>query len=91
LIANCAGKKCGYGRKLDLDVLIERFGTDYEVFNEKRIAAACVCKRCGHRGASLHLTGNTTPNGSEKTKGGRIRPTRSGLNRVAKAKTSSED
>lgn len=28
---------CGHGKRLDMDMLIERFGTDYEMVNERRI------------------------------------------------------
>jgi len=69
LMANCAGPNCGHGKKLDIDMLIERFGTDYEVVNERRIAVACKCDRCGHKGAVVHMVANSTPSGYSKAKG----------------------
>ena len=56
LYAHCAALYAGHGSLLDLDLLIERYGEDYEFVGEERIAAACTCKRCGHRGATLRLT-----------------------------------
>lgn len=55
LFAGCTAPGSGHGDWLDLDVLIERFGEDYVFINETRIGAACVCKKCGHRGATLTL------------------------------------
>lgn len=52
---NCAGTYCGRGRRLDLDALISRFGADYVIVNETRIAGALRCDRCGHRGGVLTL------------------------------------
>lgn len=69
LMANCAGLNCGHGKPLDLDMLIERYGPDYNVINETRIAAACKCERCGHRGARIHRIANTTPSSYRDTKG----------------------
>lgn len=63
LMANCAGPNCGHGKPLDLDMLIARFGPDYEMINETRIAAACKCERCGHKGAAIHLVANSRPRG----------------------------
>jgi hypothetical protein len=70
LMANCAGPNCGHGRPLDIDMLIERFGTDYEMINEKRISASCRCARCKHKGAVIHSMANA-PNGYAKAKDGR--------------------
>lgn len=69
-MANCAGPHCGRGRALDLDVLIAKFGPDYCVINETRIAAACRCDRCGHKGAIIHRMANVRPNGYRKAKDG---------------------
>jgi hypothetical protein len=69
LMANCAGPNCGHGRALPIDFLIERYGADYNMLNEKRIAAACKCKACGHLGAVIHLISNTTPAHYRSSKG----------------------
>lgn len=69
LMANCARLDCGHGKPLSLDLLIERYGQDYDVIRETRIAAACKCERCGHKGAIIHRIANTTPTGYSKSKG----------------------
>lgn len=58
-MANCRGPNCGNGKALPLDMLIERFGPDYEIVGETRIAAACKCDRCHHRGAQIHMMTKT--------------------------------
>lgn len=63
LYAHCLAPNVGHGGKLDLDMLIKRFGEDYVFINETRIGAACVCKKCGHVGASLRLISNTKTRG----------------------------
>jgi hypothetical protein len=70
LMANCRGPNCGRGRLLPMDLLIERYGPDYEVIGDTRIAAACKCDRCGHRGAQVNLQANTSPNAYASAKGG---------------------
>jgi hypothetical protein len=69
LMANCAGPNCGHGKMLPLDLLIYRYGADYEMTGETRIASACKCERCGHRGAVVHLIANSKPTGYSKAKG----------------------
>ena len=69
LYAACAAPNVGHGAKLDLDVLIEKFGEDYVYINDKRIGAACRCKQCGHLGADIRVTANTTPSAYQKAKG----------------------
>lgn len=69
LMANCARPDCGHGKPLSLDLLIERYGPEYDVIGETRIAAACKCERCGHKGAIIHRIANTTPTGYSKSKG----------------------
>ncbi|UVK57465.1 hypothetical protein DBIPINDM_008433 (plasmid) [Mesorhizobium sp. AR02] len=68
LMANCAGPNCGHGKPLDMDMLIERFGTDYEMVGERRISASLKCDRCGRKGAVIHSLANTMPNGYAKAK-----------------------
>lgn len=46
--------RCGRGRKLDMDALIEWLGPDYDVVNETRIAAAFRCGS-GHKGGVITL------------------------------------
>jgi len=59
LYAHCTALYAGHGAQLDLDMLIAQYGEDYRFVGDKRIAAACVCKRCGHKGATLRLTVNS--------------------------------
>lgn len=63
LRANCGrpGLLCGHGERLDLDRLIERYGADYNIINETRIAKACKCGACGYKGAVIHIIANSTP------------------------------
>lgn len=71
LMANCVGPSCGHGKPLPLDMLIERYGADYETTNETRIAKACKCARCSHKGAVIHRIANSTPANYRQMKGGR--------------------
>lgn len=56
LTAHCKGNNCGHGKRLDTDKLIEQFKADYVFIKETRIAAACRCEECGHKGATLRLS-----------------------------------
>ena len=58
LHAHCLALYAGHGAPLDIDKLIEQFGPDYVFINDKRIGPACVCQRCGHKGAKLTVTAN---------------------------------
>lgn len=69
-MANCAGPNCGHGKPLPLDVLIESYGPDYEAINETRIAKACKCARCGHKGAIIHRIANKKTPTYQQMKGG---------------------
>jgi hypothetical protein len=71
LTARCAGPNCGHGRPLDLDMLIERFGTHYEMVDERRISASCKCDRCGRKGAVIQSITKTPPNTYAKARDGR--------------------
>lgn len=53
LFANCETPWCAKGAALDIDQLIERYGADYVVTNDTRIAAAVRCSFCGRRGGKL--------------------------------------
>ncbi len=66
LIGHCGNPNCGRGRPLDLDVLIERYGTHYSIINERRIGAALRCGSCHHRGGSVTLAPDTGPSGSNR-------------------------
>jgi hypothetical protein len=68
LMANCTGPNCGHGERLSLDMLIERFGPDYEMLNETRIGKACRCKACGHLGAAIYIMPDTSPHHSPVSK-----------------------
>ncbi|WP_206532402.1 hypothetical protein [Mesorhizobium sp. M7D.F.Ca.US.004.01.2.1] len=62
------GPSCGigqlvHGRKLNLDKLIRLFGEDYVYINDKEISRQTVCTECGHVGAKINVTANTTPTG----------------------------
>jgi len=61
--AHCARPNlmCGHHKDLDLGMLIERFGEDYSVINETRIAKALRCEVCGFKGAELRIVANTSP------------------------------
>jgi hypothetical protein len=63
LYAHCARPGAGHGARLDLDMLIERYGEDYVYINDRRIAAACICQKCGHRGAKVNVVANTRAGG----------------------------
>jgi hypothetical protein len=61
LVASCGGPKCGHAWPLDLDVLIEIYGTDYTYNNERRIAFKLRCTRCKHLGGSLMVVADIRP------------------------------
>lgn len=61
LYANCSAPNAGHGSRLDIDLLIERFGADYVYINDTRIERSLVCSKCGHRGAHITVIANTRP------------------------------
>jgi hypothetical protein len=69
LNAHCGAPYCVHSKLLDLDMLIKRFGPDYSIINEKRIAAALKCEICGHKGAIIHRIANQTPRDYRAAKG----------------------
>jgi hypothetical protein len=68
LTAHCGAPNCGHSKRLPLDLLIARYGAGYNIINETRIAAACKCEKCGHKGAVIHIAANTTPHHSPVSK-----------------------
>ncbi|MBW8640330.1 CpaF/VirB11 family protein [Hoeflea sp. WL0058] len=56
LYGNCGAHGCSHGRALPIDGLIERFGPDYVIIGETRIASALRCERCGHRGGVITIS-----------------------------------
>ena len=72
LWANCKSPRCAHGAKMDLDVLIQRFGANYEPVGNDAIERAFVCKRCGTKGAVLTTSHGhpTTETGARREDGG---------------------
>ena len=64
LYAHCTAPYSGHGAPLDLDALIRRFGADYDYINETLIAASCVCRKCGHKGAKVNVVADSRPVGA---------------------------
>lgn len=56
LFAHCTRPNAGHGGNLDIELLIARLGEGHVYINDCRIAAACVCRKCGWRGAELRVT-----------------------------------
>ena len=57
----CGNPRCGHLRSLDLDGLIETYGTHYDFITEKRLASKLVCKRCQHVGGRLVVVSDKRP------------------------------
>lgn len=57
----CGNPRCGHLRSLDLDDLIETYGTHYDFITEKRLASKLVCKRCQHVGGRLVVVFDKRP------------------------------
>ncbi|WP_136660930.1 hypothetical protein [Nitratireductor sp. XY-223] len=53
--AHCGARNCGSASKLDIGLLIERFGPGHSFINEARISSLLVCRRCGHQGGRLSI------------------------------------
>jgi hypothetical protein len=49
----CGNANCGHLRSLDLDGLIETYGTHYDFIPGRRLASKLICKRCQHVGGKL--------------------------------------
>ena len=61
LSAYCGNPRCGHLRSLDLDGLIETYGTHYDFNTERRLASKLVCKRCQHVGGRLVVVSDKRP------------------------------
>ena len=61
LSAYCGNARCGHLRSLDLDVLIEVYGTHYDFNTERRLASKLVCKRCQNVGGRLVVVSDKRP------------------------------
>jgi hypothetical protein len=48
-------------RSLDLDALIENYGTHYDFITERRLASKLVCKRCQNVGGRLVVVSDKRP------------------------------
>ena len=57
----CGNPRCGHLRSLDLDGLIETYGTHYDFITEKRLASKLVCKRCQYVGGRLVVVSDKRP------------------------------
>ena len=61
LSAYCGNARCGHLRSLDLDSLIEIYGTHYDFISERRLASKLVCKRCQNVGGRLVVVSDKRP------------------------------
>lgn len=61
LSAYCGSARCGHLRSLDLDGLIELYGTHYDFTTERRLASKLVCKRCQNVGGRLVVGSDRRP------------------------------
>jgi hypothetical protein len=61
LSAYCGNPRCGHLRSLDLDGLIEIYGTHYDFITERRLASKLVCKRCQSVGGRLVVVSDKRP------------------------------
>lgn len=61
LSAYCGNPRCGHLRSLDLDGLIETYGTHYDFNTERRLASKLVCKRCQNVGGRLVVVSDKRP------------------------------
>jgi hypothetical protein len=57
----CGNTRCGHLRSLDLDGLIETYGTHYDFNTERRLASKLVCKRCQNAGGRLVVVSDKRP------------------------------
>jgi hypothetical protein len=61
LSAYCGNARCGHLRTLDLDELIETYGTHYDFVLGRRLTSKLVCKRCRHVGGRLVVVSDKRP------------------------------
>lgn len=57
----CGNTLCGHLRSLDLDGLIEIYGTHYDFNTERRLVSKLVCKRCQNVGGKLVVVSDKRP------------------------------
>ncbi|SDA55044.1 hypothetical protein [Mesorhizobium qingshengii] len=57
----CGNPRCGHLRALELDGLIEIYGTHYDFITERRLASKLVCKRCQNAGGRLVVVSDKRP------------------------------
>ena len=57
----CGNARCGHLRSLDLDGLIEIYGTHYDFNTERRLVSKLVCKRCQNVGGRLVVVSDKRP------------------------------
>jgi hypothetical protein len=57
----CGNPRCGHLRSLDLDGLVETYGTHYDFLTERRLASKLVCKRCQNVGGRLVVVTDKRP------------------------------
>lgn len=57
----CGNARCGHLRSLDLDGLIEVYGTHYDFITERRLASKLACKRCQKVGGRLVVVTDKRP------------------------------
>ena len=62
LVAFCETRDCGRYAPLDLEVLVARFGADFDVVaGDARLLASLKCSECGGRRLSVQLKPPTKP------------------------------
>lgn len=61
LSMHCGNARCGHLRSLDLDGLIDVYGTHYDFTTQTRLASKLVCKRCHTVGGRLIVVADRTP------------------------------
>ena len=57
----CGNTRCGHLRSLDLDGLIDIYGTHYDFNTERRLTSKLVCKRCQNVGGRLVVVSDKRP------------------------------
>ncbi|UVK37799.1 hypothetical protein LHFGNBLO_004890 [Mesorhizobium sp. AR10] len=61
LMAYCGAPSCGQAWSLDIDVLIELYGTHYGYRNDRRISSKVRCPRCQRVGGTLRVVTDKRP------------------------------
>lgn len=56
IVAFCESRGCGHYAEVDLDTLVSRFGSDFDIVDgDARIRAVLRCAKCGGKRLSLQL------------------------------------